>query len=107
MKSFHGQALRWEWRDGVIELTLDRPPANEIGTIMLGELEQFVEATKRLAEETSVCIITSVQKSGFCAGADLRELYHAAFAVAERARISGVRDFLERIHAVLKWLDEA
>jgi len=107
MKSFHGQALRWEWREGVIELTLDHPPANEIGTIMLGELERFAQASKRLAGETSVCIITSVQKSGFCAGADLRELYHAAFAVAGPARISGVRDFLERIHAVLNWLDEA
>ena len=44
MKSFTGKALRWEWREGVIELTLDHEPANEIGTAMLAELEQFVAA---------------------------------------------------------------
>ena len=65
MKSFTGEALRWEWREGVLELTLDRAPANEIGTVMLGELEQFVAAAKNFAAETSACIISSAQKSGF------------------------------------------
>ena len=99
MKSFKGEALRWEWREGVLELTLDRAPANEIGTVMLGELEQFVAAAKNLAAETSVCIISSAQKSGFSAGADLRELYHGAVALNEKDRSAGVREFLERIHA--------
>jgi len=107
MKSFTGQALRWEWRDGVIELTLDRAPANEIGTVMLDELEKFVASAKHLCTETAACIITSAQKSGFCAGADLRELYHRSVALNENARAEGVREFLERIHAVLNWLDEA
>ncbi|HEY1424462.1 MAG TPA: enoyl-CoA hydratase/isomerase family protein [Candidatus Acidoferrum sp.] len=107
MKSFSGETLRWEWRDGVLELTLDRTPANEIGTAMLGELEKFVEAAKKLAPDTSACIISSAQKSGFSAGADLRELYHRAIALNEKDRSSGVREFLERIHAVLNWLDEA
>jgi enoyl-CoA hydratase len=107
MKSFAGQALGWEWRDGVIELTLDRPPANEIGTVMLGELERFVEAAKRLAPETAACVVSSAQKSGFCAGADLRELYHRSAELAPALRARGVRDFLEHIHAVLNWLDQA
>ncbi len=107
MNSFQGKALRWEWKDGVIELTLDHPPANEIGTLMLGELEQFVAAARQLAPETAACIITSVQKSGFCAGADLGELYHSALALSESERSAGVRNFLERIHSVLNWLDEA
>jgi enoyl-CoA hydratase len=107
MKSFKGEALRWEWRDGVLELTLDRAPANEIGTVMLGEFEQFVAAAKGLATETSACIISSAQKSGFSAGADLRELYRGAVALNEKDRAAGVREFLERIHAVLNWLDEA
>src|SRR6266404_256084 len=107
MKSFDGQALRWEWRDGVLEVTLDRAPANEIGTVLLGELEQLVAAAKTLAGETSACIISSAQKSGFCAGADLRELYHRAVAMNEKDRSAGVREFLERIHAVANWLDEA
>jgi len=107
MRSFAGKALRWQWSEGVLELTLDRPPANEIGTVMLGELEQFAAAAKNLAAETSACIISSAQNSGFSAGADLRELYHGAVTLNEKDRSAGVRDFLERIHAVLNWLDEA
>jgi len=107
MKSFKGEALRWEWCEGVLELTLDLAPANEIGTVMLGELEQFVAAAKNLAAETSACIISSRQKSGFSAGADLRELYNGANSLNEKDRSAGIREFLERIHAVLNWLDEA
>jgi enoyl-CoA hydratase len=107
MKSFTGQALRWEWRDGVIELTLDRAPANEIGSLMLDELEKFVVSAKHLCTETAACIITSAQKSGFCAGADLRELYHRSAELDPALRNESVREFLERIHAVLNWLDEA
>jgi enoyl-CoA hydratase/carnithine racemase len=107
MKSFKGEALRWEWQEGVLELTLDRAPANEIGTVMLRELEQFVAAAKQLSGATSACIISSAQRSGFSAGADLRELYHGAVALQEKDRSTGIREFLERIHAVLNWLDEA
>jgi enoyl-CoA hydratase len=107
MKSFQGEALRWEWREGVVELTLDRAPGNEIGTAMLGELERFVATAKSFAPETAACIISGAQKTGFSAGADLRELYHRAVAVNEKDRSAGVREFLERIHAVLNWLDEA
>jgi enoyl-CoA hydratase/carnithine racemase len=107
MKSFAGQALRWEWRDGVVEVTLDREPANEIGTVMLADLEQFVAVAKSLAGETSVCIIHSARKHGFSAGGDLRELYHSAAAVPENERVAGLRHFLERIHAVLNFLDAA
>src|SRR3989442_10379835 len=107
MKSFEGEALRWEWRDGVLELTLDRVPANEIGTAMVRELEKFVGAARQMTTETSACIIPSSQRSGFSAGADLRELYQGAVALNEKDRSAGVREFLERIHAVLNWLDEA
>src|SRR5258708_20001058 len=107
MKSFTGKTLRWEWREGVIDLTLDHEPANEIGTAMLAELEKFVAAFGVLAPETSVCIVASARKSVFSAGADLRELYHGAAALPEKDRLAGVRDFLERIHAVLNPIDAA
>jgi enoyl-CoA hydratase/carnithine racemase len=107
MKSFAGKTLRWEWREGVIELTLNHAPANEIGTAMLAELEQFVDASGTLAAETSVCIISSGRKSVFSAGADLRELYRGAAPLPERERLEGIRGFLERIHAVLNVLDAA
>src|ERR1700723_1788301 len=107
MKSFTGKTLRWHWNDGVVELTLDREPANEIGTAMLAELEKFVGAFDALAPETSVCIISSARKHGFSAGADLRELYESAARLDGAERVAGVRQFLERIHAVLNAIDAA
>lgn len=107
MKAFTGKTLRWEWREGVIELTLDHSPANEIGTAMLAELEKFVAEFGVLGQETSVCIIASGRKSVFSAGGDLRELYATAAAVPEKERAAGVRAFLERIHAVLNAIDAA
>src|SRR6266704_650887 len=89
MKSFKGKTLRWEWSEGVIELTLDHAPANEIGTAMLAELEKFVAAFDALAPETSVCIIASALKSVFSAGGDLRELYATAAAVPAKERNAG------------------
>jgi enoyl-CoA hydratase len=107
MKEYSGQALRWVWRDGVVELTLDHEPLNEIGTVMLADLEQFVAAIRTLAPVTSACIIGSARPGGFCAGADLKELYHGALPLAAKKRTAGVRAFLKRIHKVLNAIDEA
>jgi enoyl-CoA hydratase len=107
MKMYSGKALRWEWRDGVVEMTLDREPANEIGTVMIADLEAFVRAMKTLEPQTSALIISSAQRRGFCAGADLRELYHGAIALDEKRRLAGVREFVERMHAVGNALDAA
>jgi len=107
MKSFQGKTLRWEWREGCIELMLDHKPANEIGTAMLEELEVFVGAFEMLVPETSSCIIASARKSVFSAGGDLRELYHQAASVPEKERLEGMQSFLERIHAVMNALDAA
>src|SRR5438105_15079003 len=107
MKTFTGKTLRWEWREGVIELTLDHAPGNEIGTAMLADLEKFVASFESLAPETSVCIIASARESVFSAGGDLRELYATAAAVPAKDRSAGVRAFLERIHAALSAIDAA
>jgi enoyl-CoA hydratase/carnithine racemase len=107
MKSFTGKALRWEWREGIVELTLDHAPANEIGTVMLAELEEFARAMKAIEAETAACIISSARKVGFSAGADLRELYHGAMALEEKERLAGVRQFVERMHAVGNAIDAA
>ena len=107
MKHFAGKTLRWDWRDGLVELTLDHEPANEIGTETLADLEKFAAAIPALAPETAACIISSARKQGFCAGADLRELYRAAEPLSEKERLAGVRQFLERIHSVFNAIDEA
>src|ERR1700731_2718309 len=107
MKSFAGKTLRWNWNDGVVELTLDREPANEIGTAMLAELEKFVAAFEALAPETSVCIISSGRKHGFSAGADLRELYEGAARLEGGERLAGGRPFLGGIYAGFYAIDGA
>ena len=107
IKDFRGKALHWEWRDGVVELTLDHEPLNEIGTVLLGELGKFVAAIDGLAPVTSACIIASARPGGFSAGGDLRELYHSALAASHKKRDSGARAFIERIHRTFNALDAA
>src|SRR5258707_6374781 len=107
MRHFVGKTLRWDWRDGIVELTLDREPANEIGTETLADLEKFAAAIPALVPETAACIISSALKTGFSAGADLRELYRGAEPLSQQERLAGVRQFLERIHAVLNAIDAA
>src|SRR5215468_11622692 len=107
MKNFSGKALRWQWHGGIVEVILDREPANEIGTVLLGELEEFVRAMKSFESDTAACIISSAKKRGFSAGADLRELYHGAIALPEKERNARVRDFVERCHAVANAIDAA
>jgi enoyl-CoA hydratase len=107
MNTFRGKTLSWHVADGVIELVLDRPPCNEIGLETLGELEQFVASVEPLAREAHSLIVSSARQEGFCAGADLRELYRESQPLAPTARLARVRDFLERIHRVMNALDEA
>lgn len=105
MKSFSGETLRWEWQSGVMELTLDSAPANEIGTRMLGELEKFIAASHELESETSSCVIASAKPGVFCAGADLRELYRIAESLSETERFALAHEYLPRIHAVMNAID--
>ncbi len=105
MKNFQGKTLSWELANGVIELALHREPCNEIGCAMLEELERFAAALEAAAQQASVLIVHSRLKSGFSAGADLRELYQRSQNLAPRERAAGVRDFLERIHRVLNAMD--
>lgn len=106
MNTFQGRTLSWKAADGTIELLLDRAPCNEIGSAMLAELEQFVAALES-QNDARALIISSARKEGFCAGADLRELYHGSQALPPAERLAGVRDFLERIHRVMNALDAA
>jgi len=105
LKDFKGQALSWKTAQGVIELALHRAPCNELGSLSLGELERFAVALDAIEKDSHALIIYSELKAGFCAGADLRELYTRSQAMEKSLALSGVRDFLERIHAVLNRID--
>ena len=107
MKTFSGKTLSWSLKDGVIEVVLDRAPCNEIGSATLDDLEKFAAALESLQTEAQALIIYSARKEGFCAGADLRELYRRSQAMPPAERVAGVRDFLERIHRVMNAIDAA
>jgi enoyl-CoA hydratase len=102
-----GKALSWQVKEGVIELALHREPCNELGSLSLAELEEFAAAFERLQQEAHALIIYSDLKAGFCAGADLRELYRRSQAMDKIEALKGVREFLERIHRVLNLIDAA
>ncbi len=107
-----GQHLSWTVADTIVEVTLHRAPANEIGLETLAELEQLVAFINDGAGGARALIWTSSVKAGFCAGADLRALYHEwvaheASGRSEAEAIGRVRSFLDRIHAVMNALDMA
>ncbi len=105
MDEYKGKTLSWRLSDGVVELALDRPPANEIGLAMLDDLERLATSLPELESKASALILYSKQKAGFSAGADLRELFEGAQNMDASSTAKGVRVFLERIHAVLNRLD--
>jgi len=105
MEYFRGQALSWIVKDGVVELALHREPCNEIGSLTLNELEQFAANLDNLNDKAHAVIIYSEMKPGFCAGADLRELFHRSQELERHEAAGGVRAYLERIHRVLNTID--
>jgi len=105
MKQFQGQTLSWETRDGIIELALHREPLNEIGSLTLEELEKFVAVLPDLSRDTHALIIYSSLKAGFCAGADLRQLYSWIQEYGQAEVANHARAYLKRIHAVMNALD--
>ena len=105
--SWTGETMSYRCKDGLLELSLHRNPCNEIGSVSLNELESFADALQVLKQPAHALIISSDLKAGFCAGADLRELYERSQAMQKEDAAKGVRKFLERIHRALNSIDTA
>lgn len=105
MSDFSGETLSWQMVDGRIELGLHRLPCNEIGSRTLTELEAFADFLDSQASTAHSLIIHSEVAAGFCAGADLRELYERSKVMERKEAAAGVRDFLVRIHRVSNTID--
>jgi enoyl-CoA hydratase len=105
IREHKGRSLSWQIVNGAIELTLHREPCNEVGSLVLQELEGFARALPDLTNEAHALILHSAQPAGFSAGADLRELYERSQGTDKAAAVRGVRDFLERIHRVMNTID--
>jgi enoyl-CoA hydratase/carnithine racemase len=100
-----GAALSWAAADGVVTVELHSPPANEIGTRTLEDLEGLAAALPELEREAAALVLHGTVDAGFCAGADLRELFARMRDLGPEERTRGVRAFLQRIHAALDALD--
>ena len=94
--------IDWTYEDGVYELTLATPPCNEIGSRMLAALENFLDQVDPAAH---TLILRSGLRQGFCAGADLRELYKGLKDTAPEDQEDRLREFIRRIHRVMDTLD--
>jgi enoyl-CoA hydratase len=66
-----------------------------------------VVALGGMCQDAHALIIHSEMKPGFCAGADLRELYRRSQAMERVEAAQGVQDYLQRIHAVMNAIDDA
>lgn len=93
----------WKLENEIWELNLASPPCNEIGTTMLESLEKFV-AEVRERPGRAILIYSSLE-SGFCAGADLRELYQGLLSQPKGKHEPELRKFIDRVHGVLDTLD--
>lgn len=107
MRQFQGQTLSWDLKEGIIELALHREPLNEISSLTLEELEKFVSALGEIGSKAHALILHSSLKAGFCAGADLRQLYGWIQEFGQSEVANHAREYLERIHAVMNALDAA
>jgi enoyl-CoA hydratase/carnithine racemase len=95
--------IQWEIKEQIVELQLQHPPCNEIGLTLLEELERFLEEFD--LENTKALILYSTLPSGFCAGADLKELYHQKKKEPSEGQEQKLSQFLDRIHHVMNTLD--
>ena len=91
--------------DGVVELSLHRPPANELSVASWGELEQFADALASLENQAGALIIYSRLKSCFGSGGDLHEMYARLGLAGPGDRMEELRRTAERSHRVLNAID--
>jgi enoyl-CoA hydratase/carnithine racemase len=107
MKDQRAKTMSWTLRDGSVELALHRPPNNEIGSESLADLERFVSELESVFGSAHALIVHSELTSGFSAGADLRELFQRSQELPADARMTQLRDFLQRIHRAFNAIDAA
>jgi enoyl-CoA hydratase/carnithine racemase len=95
--------IDWTTTAGVTELRLAHPPCNEIGSEVLSQLECFLDDVAR-TRPRAVLVYSDLPR-GFCAGADLRELYAAIRGRGADDYRAELARFVARVHDVMDRLD--
>jgi len=106
MNKYQGKSLAWHVADGVVELALDRAPANEIGLEMLEEPRTVYgrAARARVAGQRSDYLQQTAGRI-FRGRGFARPIFPRAADGDVCGSKGCVREFLERIHAVLNQMD--
>ena len=108
--SFDGQALRWSIKNGTLEVELHREPCNEIGTQSLHELSELAQFIRQGAGGARALLFYSSVSKGFCAGADLVQLYEGLKSRRGLGKLSvpfEVRAFVDKVHETFNIFDAA
>ena len=108
--AFDGKALRWSIVEGTLEVELHREPCNEIGSEALEELSRLANLIRQSAGGARALIFYSSVPKGFCAGADLVELYRGIESRSGLAKLSvpfEVRAFIDKVHETFNVIDTA
>lgn len=95
--------ITWTRNADVIEVRLGYAPCNEIGIDVLTDLERLLDSPEIIGARALV--MYSAQPKGFCAGADLRQLYQQIVERPAGEHVPALRTFLDRIHRVMDRLD--
>lgn len=91
--------ITWLRSGDVVEVRLASAPCNEIGLDVLAALEALLDAPELTGARALV--MYSAQPKGFCAGADLRQLYRGIVERPAHEHVPALRSFLDRIHRVM------
>ncbi|MCB9667034.1 MAG: enoyl-CoA hydratase/isomerase family protein [Myxococcales bacterium] len=109
---YQGPGVSWKLADGVLEVALHHGACNELGTPLVSELKHLMRALEQRPPSLRAMLLHSELESGFCAGADLRELHRSL--VIRRARgvpleelNAELRAFLDDVHGIFDALDRA
>ena len=70
--SDNGSPVTWHAEGGVLEIVLDRPPANALGLPIVEGLHAGLNAAKRLPAK--VIVVSSALPGFFAAGADIKHM---------------------------------
>ncbi|MCB0308687.1 MAG: enoyl-CoA hydratase/isomerase family protein [Bdellovibrionales bacterium] len=89
--------------DKICTWTLSAKPCNEIGLDLTKAFEKEIAALK--SNLPKVLVVNSAIEGGFCAGANLRELYQEMLKKDKEVATEELRRFLDRIHKIMNTLD--
>ena len=92
------ETILWEVRDGVAQITMNRPDRLNAWTYQMGaELAQAVEAAN--ADEGVLAIVLTGAGRGFCAGADVSEVFQAQSEGRDVGNRGGTRSWVDLVRS--------